>query len=179
MANENLYDPALRKVGRAILYELHARGVRHMVFGGHAVLLYVGYREFGVRDLDIVIEPSDENATKIIATIHDYYPEQASEVTRDRLTQPRKKWSFGQGIDLFDIVTSSNSQTLLFDDLWRDRREVSTSIDLGGMKHEFGVPFVSKDHLIQLKLESINDPERLEEGKEKDRKDLESLRRLP
>jgi hypothetical protein len=118
-----------------------------------------------------------KDGAKVIATVNDYYPEQASQVTIDRLTQPRKKWSFGEGIDLFDIVTSTDSPVLSFDDLWRDRREVSTSIILDGITHEFDVPFVSKTHLLQLKLESINDPERPEEGKEKDRKDVESLRR--
>lgn len=172
MTNEKLYDPLLKKVGRAILYRLHARGAKHVVFGGHAVLLYAGYREFGVNDLDIVIAPSDENAAKVLAAVHDYYPDQASKVTIDQLTQPRKKWTFGERIEKVDIVTSTDSRTLSFDDLWRDRREVSTSVVLDGVKHEFGAPFVSKAHLIQLKLESINDPKRLEEGKEKDRKDV-------
>lgn len=40
---------------------------------------------------------------------------------------------------------------------------------------EFDASIVSKAHLLQLKLESIEDPARPEEGKEKDNKDVESL----
>ena len=73
-------------------------------------------------------------------------------------------------------MAETKSQALSFYDLWRDRRLVSVSVSAGGEMSEFDSSFVSEAHLLQLKLESIEDPARPEEGKEKDKKDVESLR---
>jgi len=74
------------------------------------------------------------------------------------------------------VMAETKSQALSFYDLWRDRRLVSVSVSVGGEMSEFDASFVSEAHLLQLKLESIEDPARPEEGKEKDKKDVESLR---
>jgi hypothetical protein len=102
----------------------------------------------------------------LVVAIQDYYQRGV----------PSYYVGFGDGGDFVEIVTSTKSQALSFDDLWRDRRLVSVSVSVGGEMSEFDASFVSNAHLLQLKLESIEDPARPEEVKEKDKKDVESLR---
>jgi hypothetical protein len=177
MTNENLFDPCLRDDEKAFLHYLHASGAKYVVIGGHAVLLYVGDRETGVNDLDVVIECSHENAVKVFNAVEDYAPRTISEQRIDELAQPRKKLPLSINGTRIDIMTSTDSTVLSFDDLWRDRCEVPVSVALGNppRRYEFNASFVSKAHLLQLKQEAINDPNRDEKGREQDQKDVESL----
>ena len=78
-----------------------------------------------------------------------------------------------------EIMTSTESEVLTFDDLWRDRFLVSVSVVLPGSWEEsvFDVPFVSKAHLVQLRQEAINSPER-KKNKEKWEQDIIDLKSL-
>jgi hypothetical protein len=178
VTNETLYSPTLRECEKAFLHYLYARGAKHVVIGGHAVLLYAGDREVGVNDLDVVIECSHENAVRVFAAIQDcgvqLIYEQAEYI--DRLSQPNTKLCVPYGGPI-EILTSTKSEVLSFDDLWRDRCLVSVSVAVGDSWGEsvFDAAFVSKAHLLQLKREAISDPERDEKGREQDKNDVESL----
>lgn len=176
MTND-LYFPALRECEKAFLYYLYAHGARHVVIGSHAVLLYVGDREVGANDLDVVVECNNENAVKVFAAVQDcgvrliYEPAEYI----DRLSRPKTNLGvpFGGHIE---ILTSIESEMLSFDDLWRDRYLARVSVAVGdsGEVSVFDAPFVSKAHLLQLKQEAINDPVRGEK-REQDIIDLKSL----
>ena|SRR5215470_10781767 len=176
MRDENLYDPCLRQGEAVFLHYLHAHGAKYVVIGSHAVLLYVGDRDEAVNDLDVVIECSKENAAKVYDAVQDYYPGLLTKQAIDRLAQPRKRLDFSIG-DPIEIFTSTDSPELSFDDLLRDSSEVHVSIVVGNLseKSEFEVPFVSKAHLLQLKQEAISDPERDENKRAQDQRDVKAL----
>jgi hypothetical protein len=179
MTNENLF-PALRDGEKTILYHLYAHGAKHVVFGSHAVLLYAPDREVGANDLDVVVECSKENAVKVLAAVQacgaqlEYEPAEYL----DRLSRPKSGVNvpYDNGVE---IMTSTESEVLSFDDLWRDRCLVSVSMVLPGSWEEsiFDVPFVSNAHLVQLKQEAINNPER-KKNKEKWEQDIIDLKSL-
>jgi hypothetical protein len=176
MRDENLDAPCLRQGEAVFLHYLHAHGAKYVVIGSHAILLYVGDRDEGVNDLDVVIECSEENAAKVYDAVQDYYPGLLTREAIDRLAQPKQMMTVPQG-DPIDIFTSTDSSQLSFDDLWKDRCEVLVSVVVGNppMKYEFYVPFVSKAHLLQLKREAVSNPGRGEK-REQDQKDVEALR---
>ena len=113
MTNETLYSPTLRECGKVFLHYLYARGAKHVVIGGHAVLLYAGDREVGVNDLDAVIECSHENAVKVFAAIQDCGVQLEYEpgVYIDHLSRPNSKVTFSCG-DPIEILTSTKSEVL-------------------------------------------------------------------
>jgi hypothetical protein len=179
MIDDMLYSPCLSQCEQVFLAHLHAQGAKYVVIGGHAVLLYLEDREGGVNDLDIVIECSRENALKVAAAVEDYAPGLISKHAVDDLAQPKKKLTILYGGDPIEIVTSTSSTVLSFEDLWRDRCLVSVSVIVKDSLNPavFNVPYVSKAHLLQLKQEAVNDTDRDEEKREQDRKDMESMQR--
>jgi hypothetical protein len=103
-----------------------------MVFGGHAVLLYAPERDLGgANDLDVVVECSKENAVKVFAAAQACGVKPAEGETEEdciaRLSQPNKILRFPYGGPI-EVMTSTKSEVLLFDDLWRDPRLVSVSV---------------------------------------------------
>jgi len=181
MTNENLF-PALRDGEKEFFHHLHARGAKYVLFGSHAVLLYSPDRELGgANDLEVVVEYGKENAVKVFAAARACGVKPAEGETEEdcivALSQPNKILRFPYGGPI-EVMTSTKSEVLLFDDLWRDPRLVSISVAVGGEISEFKVPFVTKAHLMQLKQEAIDDQTRKEKS-ERDRMDLEDLRRSP
>jgi hypothetical protein len=75
-------------------------------------------------------------------------------------------------------LTSVDPEVLSFDDLWGERYLTPVSVSVDGETRKFNAPFVSKDHLVRLKLKASTAPDRIEKW-EQDKKDLESLRQLP
>ncbi len=55
---------------REFIQSLNNNGVRYLVVGGYAVALH-GYPRY-TKDIDIWVEPSSENAAKIIQALHDF-----------------------------------------------------------------------------------------------------------
>jgi hypothetical protein len=125
---------------------------------------------------DFVAPAPEKNAVKVYAAVQAYAPGRISEQAIDFLAQPKKILRISNG-DLIEILTSTKSTEVSFDDLWRDRCEVSVSVVVGDppKKYKFGAPFVSKAHLLQLKKEAVSDPGRDENKREQDQKDVESL----
>ena len=50
---------------------LNAHGVRYLVIGAHAVALHA--RPRATKDLDILIEPTPDNARKLLAALRDFF----------------------------------------------------------------------------------------------------------
>jgi len=186
MTNENLYH-SLRECEKAFLHHLNARRAKYVVIGSHAVLLYAPDRRLGgANDLDVAVDCSKENAVKVFAAAQacGYKPPEGEteEGCIARLSQEETVLRFPYGGtrngDPIEVVTSIGSEVLSFDDLWRDPRLVSVSVWVENKMSEFEASFVTKAHLMQLKQEAIDDQSRKEKS-ERDRMDLEDLRRSP
>lgn len=137
------------------LVALNNAGASYVVIGGMAVLSLVPYRT--TRDLDVLIEPSLENARKVRAAVKawgNFEPEYAAEdfVSGDIL-------SFG---GLLRVEIHSRVPGGEWDAVWK--RKVSGTL-MGVATH-----FASLDDLIAMK-QAAGRPE-------KDLPDLERLRRL-
>jgi predicted nucleotidyltransferase len=69
-----------------LLESFNARGVRYLVIGAHAVAFHA--RPRATKDLDLFIEPSVENAEKILAAIRDFFGGEDLGFTVQDLTAP-------------------------------------------------------------------------------------------
>ncbi|MFN0104349.1 MAG: DUF6036 family nucleotidyltransferase [Bryobacteraceae bacterium] len=123
---------------RDVFASFHSNECRYVVLGGIAAILYGVQRT--TFDVDILIEPTEANADKVIRALRDAGLGTAHLITAEEL--------LAHEITIFkdrvrvDVQTSTPGLT--FDDAWKNRHELS----LGGP------PFfvVSRDDLIRSKL---------------------------
>ncbi len=94
-------DPFYRGEENQILAALSAGGVRFVVIGGAAVQFHGVDR--GREDLDILLEPTDENANRFAAAVQRWMPLSAESVAR--IAQPMLRFSLGAPWN-FDFLTS-------------------------------------------------------------------------
>ena len=126
----------LDETEKSVLRAFLLRGVRHLVIGGHAVRVH-GYRR-STNDLDIVVDPSPENAARVTQAVSDL-GFKGDEAFASGLTQPKKKLTLARyGCD---ILTSIEGRT--FEELYRDK--VLIAVD--GIE----VGIISKEHLVEMK----------------------------
>ena len=119
-----------------LLAALASHKVRCVVIGGHAATHYGVERP--VKDLDLVIDHSPENAARVISALATLGE---GGVTVAQLSQPRKQVRIARrGCEMLTSVS------VPFEDLFH----ASTSLDVGGVS----VRVVSKDHLLRLKLDA-------------------------
>lgn len=73
---------------------LNAHGVRYLVVGAHAVAFHA--RPRATKDLDILLEPSPENARRALAALRDFFGGADLGYTVEDLTDPR--WIIQLGV---------------------------------------------------------------------------------
>lgn len=142
-----------------LLVRLADHGVQFIVVGGVAVALQ-GYLRT-TEDLDVLVEASRENVTRLLDALSDYGEGFARELTADDFTDDEgairvvEESEFCQ-IDIFTRMTG-----LYYPDLLPD----AGTLDLSGRS----IRYASNASLIRLKSSSV---------REKDRLDVIALQRL-
>jgi hypothetical protein len=112
--------------------------VRFLIVGAYAVNLYVDPRATG--DLDIWVEPSVENAPRVIRALKQFGAP-LNEVSESDFGRPGITFQIGISPLRIDILTEISG--VEFPEGWRDR-----------MMHPFGpfsIPFLGKQTLIRNK----------------------------
>ena len=98
---------------------LSSHRVRFVVVGAHALALHGHPRATG--DLDILVEPSPDNATRIGAALADFgFPALARQAAR--FSEPDRMATLGREPLRIDVMTSISGVT--FAAAWRNRRRV-------------------------------------------------------
>jgi hypothetical protein len=129
--------------------------VRFIIVGAYAVNLYVDPRATG--DLDIWVEPSADNAPKVIRALKEFGAP-LTEVSEADFTSPGITFQIGIPPRRIDLLTTLSG--LEFTEAWADHQKFSFG--------SFTVPFLSKAAVIKNKRAT---------GRAKDTADLEALER--
>lgn len=130
--------------------------VRYLVVGGYAVSHHAQPRF--TKDLDLWIEPSAENATRVAGALIEFgIP--LVEVTESDFAQEGLQFAVGMPPSQLDFLTTVPG--LQFDECWPER----VIVNLG----DIPVSYLSKNALIEAKKTA---------GRPQDLADLEELRRL-
>lgn len=97
---------------------LNAHGVRYLLIGAHAVAFHA--RPRATKDLDVLVEPTGENAERVLAAIRDFFGGAELAIDVSDLTTSENVIQLGiwpQRIDLMTSMMSGQS----FEELWRNR----------------------------------------------------------
>ena len=133
---------------------LQSHRVRFLVVGAHA--LAANGRPRATADLDILVEPTSENAQRLGNALSDFgFPALAN--AADRFAEPDRMASLGNPPLRIDIMTSISGVT--FDEAWADRLE--------GSLETHSIPFLGVRSFVKNKRAS---------GRPKDLLDIELLR---
>ena len=140
---------------RDLLAALVAAGVRFVVVGAHALAAHGVPRVTG--DLDILIEPTPENARRVRAALAAFgAPLETLGVHQGDLITPGLVTQIGLPPFRIDILTSISGVS--FEEAWADR--------LPGTVFEVAVDFLGRDSFIKNKRAS---------GRPKDLRDIRAL----
>jgi predicted nucleotidyltransferase len=123
---------------KELLQLLGDGGVRFLVVGGYAVMKYT--EPYNTKDLDIWIEPTIENAARVLKVLHQFGAPTA-QVTAEELTNPDLVYQIGVEPVRVDIMGSVPGLT--FTEAWQQRAEA----DYGGVI----APILSIDDIIAAK----------------------------
>jgi predicted nucleotidyltransferase len=99
---------------------LNAHGAKYLVVGAHAVAFHA--RPRATKDLDILIEPTPENAQKLLAALHDFFGGADLGYSVSDLIDPRWIIQLGSApvrIDLLSEIPGCGG----FDTAWEHRVE--------------------------------------------------------
>ncbi len=135
------------------LFDQHE--VRYLIIGGYAAMFYSQPRF--TKDLDIWLQPSTENASRVVCAFHDFGMPLIDVVEADFATESFQ-YMIGRAPVLFDFLTSLPE--LDFDTCWAER---TTDIEEGFQMH-----YLSKEALIKAKKIA---------GRIQDLADLDEIRR--
>lgn len=136
---------------------LNASGARYLIVGAHAVAFHA--RPRATKDLDIFIEPSPDNAGRVLAAIHAFLGSDLGLTSAD-LTKPGSIIQLGVApsrIDLLSRLAGNHD----FQAVWESRVDAKFG--------EVDAHYLSLDDLIREKESA---------GRDQDRADLRSLRRV-
>jgi predicted nucleotidyltransferase len=125
---------------RELLQLLNDFEVRYLIVGGYAVMKYTEPRY--TKDLDIWVENSVENASRVFAALKKFgAPLESNNITPETFARSEITYQIGVAPIRIDILTQITG--IEFSAAWKER--VSGTI--------FGVPvpFISLDHLIANK----------------------------
>lgn len=141
------------------LESLNAHGVRYLIVGAHAVAFHGHPR--ATKDLDIFIEPTEENARRTLDAVREFFGGSDAGLIVSDLSDPDKIIQLGIAPSRIDLMKTLSS-ALSFDDVWETRAE-------GSFSH---VPtcYLSLEDLIREKEKA---------DREQDRADVAKLRRSP
>ncbi len=139
------------------LESLNGHAVRYLVVGAHAVAFHA--RPRATKDLDILIEPTLENAERTLAAIRDFFGGSDLGLTAEDVVEPDSIIQLGIAPSRIDLLSSLAGGSD-FDSLWQARsRARFGSVD---------TQYLSLDDLIREKEES---------GRDQDRADVNELRK--
>lgn len=130
-----------------------SRKVRFVIVGGHAVAVHAKPRY--TKDVDVLVEPTAENAARVLAALADFGFGGLG-LTTDDFTKPGQVVQLGYPPNRIDLLTSITG--VGFEEVWRGRVETG----YGGIE----LPFIGRAELIKNKLAS---------GRPQDRIDVEWL----
>ena len=136
---------------------LNAESVHYLVVGGYAVSLHAEPR--ATKDLDILVEPTLENATKLFRALA-AFGAPLEGIAAEDLVQPGSFFRMGVPPVMVDILP--NIAGVDFSEVWP--RRVETVVDA---QSGLVAPFMSAGDLMQAKLAS---------GRAQDVADAEALR---
>lgn len=135
---------------------LNRSGARYLIVGAHAVAFYA--RPRATKDLDILIEPSAENAQRVLAAIREFFGSDIG-IGAEDLTTAGRIIQLGVAptrIDLLTRVAGIES----FAAAWESRVESLFS--------DVPTSYLSREDLIRAKESA---------GRDQDKADLKALRR--
>ena len=142
-----------------LLVRLADHGVQFIVVGGVAVALQ-GYLRT-TEDVDVLVEASRENVTRLLDALSDYGEGFARELTADDFTDDEGAIRIVEESEFCQIDIFTRMTGLYYPDLLPD----AGTLDLSGRT----IRYASKASLIRLKSSSV---------REKDRLDVIALQRL-
>jgi predicted nucleotidyltransferase len=135
---------------------LNRIGVRYLIVGAHAVAFHA--RPRATKDLDLFIEPTRENAERVLDAIRDFLGTDLGIGIED-LSTPGQIVQLGIAPTRIDLL-SRLAGVQDFDAAWEKRIEADFS--------DVPAHYLSLDDLIQAKISA---------GRDQDKADLRSLRR--
>lgn len=133
---------------------LNAHGVRYLVVGAHAVAFHGHPR--ATKDLDVFVEPTDENAERILEVIREFFGGHDMGLTVGDLVDPDKIIQLGIAPSRVDLMKALSS-ALPFESAWAGRAP-------GSFSH---VPtqYLSLEDLIREKENADRDQDRADAAK--------------
>jgi predicted nucleotidyltransferase len=138
------------------LASLNAQGARYLLVGAHAVAHHA--RPRATKDLDVYVEPTTENAERVLAAVRDFFGGADLGLTAADLTAPQRVVQLGVAPARIDLL-SSLAAIHDFAAAWERRVDAR----FGGVDTHF----LGLDDLIAEKEGA---------GRDQDRADLRSLR---
>ena len=123
---------------REFIELLNSRGVDYVIVGAHSLAFHGRPRYTG--DLDILVRPSSENATKLISLLRDFGFGQGDFADAD-FTLPEQMIQLGRAPNRIDLLTSISGVAI------DDALNTKISADMEGLP----VFVLSKELLIQNK----------------------------
>lgn len=135
---------------------LNRSGARYLIIGAHAVALHA--RPRATKDLDLYLEPTEENAERVLAAIREFLGSDLG-LRHEDLCTPGRIVQLGVAPTRIDLIATL-AGGLGFQEAWKRRADAPFG----------GVPahYLSLDDLIQEKESA---------GRDQDKADLRSLRR--
>lgn len=97
---------------------LNAHGVRHLIIGAHAVAFHA--RPRATKDLDILLDPTHDNAHKVLAALRDFFGGADLGYTLDDLTDPQWIIQLGVAPNRIDLVVGIPGLPA-FETAWKNR----------------------------------------------------------
>lgn len=147
----------LSQDGRDLLLEFQEAGVRFLVVGGHALAVH-GLSRATV-DLDIFVEPTAENAEKVVHALRVFGALRAHGVTQADFEHEGTVYQMGLPPHRIDLITAIDGVAL--DQAWAGR--VNAAVD------GTPIPFLGLEELLANKCAA---------GRPKDLADVDALERL-
>ena len=138
------------------LASLNAHGVRYLLVGAHAVAHHA--RPRATKDLDVYVEPTAENAERVIDAVREFFDGADIGITAGDLTAPERVVQLGVAPARIDLL-SSLSSIRDFGAAWERRVDAR----FGGVDTHY----IGLDDLIEEKESA---------GRDQDRADVHSLR---
>ena len=117
--------PPLSPDFRDLLYELSAAEARFLVVGGYAVALHGHPR--ATKDIDVWVEPTTENAPRVMKALRAFGAPLQGLVERD-LETPGVGLQIGVPPQRIDVLTAPSG--IRFEEAWPNRVEVALAPDL-------------------------------------------------
>jgi predicted nucleotidyltransferase len=137
---------------------LNSVAARYLVVGAHAVALHA--RPRATKDLDVFLEPTWANGERALAAVREFLGTDLG-LTPEDLSTPGRIVQLGVAPTRIDLLAKLAGDAP-FEDLWQRRVEASFG--------EVSATYLSLEDLIAEKVAA---------GRDQDKADLRSLRRVP